>query len=139
MNYYDNSVRLTLGETLKKYRTDNGFTQGQVAEFLHIDRTTYTKYEHGRVPEIDMIYSLAKLYGVTVDTLIGGGTPKLSNSTGVLNSPNVGEMSDEELLPLSYDEKRLLTYYRTCAHPSNILKFAKKLYIDDVLNSEEDD
>ena len=34
-----------LGEILKKYRTEYGYTQKKLADYLGIDRTTYTKYE----------------------------------------------------------------------------------------------
>ncbi|MBQ5840791.1 MAG: helix-turn-helix transcriptional regulator [Clostridia bacterium] len=35
----------TLGEILKRARKDAGLQQKQVAQYLHIHRTTYTKYE----------------------------------------------------------------------------------------------
>ncbi len=124
-----------LGEILKRLRISSGFTQNRVADYLHIDRSTYTKYEHGREPELDSLIALAKLYGLTVDELISGIYVEPSGKTETAKSPKSNDDDAESFLPLSDEEKRLLIYFRTCAHPSNIMNFAKKLYLDDVINS----
>lgn len=124
-----------LGEILKRLRISNGYTQNRVADYLHINRSTYTKYEHGREPELDSLIALAGLYGLTVDELISGVYIEPSGKTETVRSPKPDKDDSESFLPLSDEEKRLLIYFRTCAHPSNIMNFAKKLYLDDVVNS----
>lgn len=58
-------------ENLKKLRIDNGYTQQDVAEFLKIDRSNYSKYERGKLePNLEMVVSLAKFYDVSVDYLL---------------------------------------------------------------------
>lgn len=54
---------------LRKY---NDYTQKQIAELLHVAQSTYSDYEHGRanIP-VDSLVVLAKLYGVTLDYLVG--------------------------------------------------------------------
>ncbi len=48
------------------------YTQKQIAELLHVAQSTYSDYEHGRanIP-IDSLVVLAKLYGVSLDYLVG--------------------------------------------------------------------
>ena len=63
-----------LSTILKQHRKARGLTQEQVAQALHIDRTTYAYYELGRSkPSITMAAQLANFYGVTLDALVGGG------------------------------------------------------------------
>lgn len=65
----DNTALSTM---LKQYRKGLGFTQEQVAQALHIDRSTYAYYETGRSnPSIVMVIKFADFYGVTVDALVG--------------------------------------------------------------------
>lgn len=54
---------------LRKY---NDYTQKQIADYLHVAQSTYSDYEHGRanIP-VDSLIVLAKLYGVTLDYLVG--------------------------------------------------------------------
>ena len=59
-----------LGEVMKRYRMEHNYTQKKVADYLGIDRTTYTKYETVRKPEIDVIMKLAALYDISVDEFL---------------------------------------------------------------------
>lgn len=52
---------LEFGNRLKTFRTLNGLTQGEVAEVLNLDRSTYTYYEKGRVPNLDTLNKLSKI------------------------------------------------------------------------------
>lgn len=139
MGKFEEENKKRLGRTLKQLRLENGLTQQQVAEYLHIDRSTYSRYEVGREPEIDSLCALARLYDVSMDQLLVGAYSAPSDRIAVACSPKYDSVSDEEFLPLSSDEKRLLMYFRSCAHPSNIISFAKKLYVDDVLLFDSSD
>ena len=47
-------------------------SQLQIAKELNLDRSTYTKYELGVVqPDIFILKKLAKIFGISVDALIG--------------------------------------------------------------------
>lgn len=62
-----------LEKRLKTLRKEKKLTQGQVADVLGLQRTTYTKYETGRSqPTLDTICRLAELFSVTVDELLLG-------------------------------------------------------------------
>ena len=61
-----------LGARLRELRRRSGLTQSEIAKRLPVDRTTYTKYENGRVsPDHQALVNLAELHGVTVDCLLG--------------------------------------------------------------------
>ena len=64
-------TRKSLGEVLKKYRTDNKITQEFVAESLGVSRQAVSKWEQGTSePSTSNMIALAKLYGVTPEELL---------------------------------------------------------------------
>ena len=64
-------TRKSLGEVLKKYRTDNKMTQEFVAESLGVSRQAVSKWEQGTSePSASNMIALAKLYGVTPEELL---------------------------------------------------------------------
>jgi transcriptional regulator with XRE-family HTH domain len=69
-----------LSAILKQHRKARSLTQEQVAQALHIDRTTYAYYELGRSsPSIKMAVKFADFYGVTLDALVGRGVEDGAN------------------------------------------------------------
>lgn len=59
-------------ENLKKARQDAHMTQGEVAEKIGVAKNTYCNWELGkREPDIMKIKALARLFGVSVDYLVG--------------------------------------------------------------------
>ncbi|MBQ9119652.1 MAG: helix-turn-helix transcriptional regulator [Lachnospiraceae bacterium] len=59
-------------ENIKNLREDNDKKQQEVADFLHVKQTTYSKYELGRINiPIEILIKLADYYGVSVDYLLG--------------------------------------------------------------------
>ncbi len=63
---------MNIGKRLKELRINGGFTQQDIANELQIDRSNYSKYELGNLEiSIDMLITLAKIYGVTADYIIG--------------------------------------------------------------------
>lgn len=57
---------------LRDLREDGDFTQAEIAEYLHVSQTTYSRYENGKldIPSAALI-ALAAYYGVSVDYLLG--------------------------------------------------------------------
>lgn len=74
---------MTLAEKLCKLRTDQGLSQGDLAEKLNVSRQSVSKWETGQsVPDLDKIIKLADLFGVTVDDLVREeGRPEPEQST----------------------------------------------------------
>ena len=57
---------------LKDLREDNDLTQKVIADFLHIKQNTYSQYENGqRQIPLEMLISLAKFYGTSIDYIVG--------------------------------------------------------------------
>ena len=60
-----------LAEKLKSARLSTGLTRKQVAERIGISYAVLAHYETGeREPSLNVLYSLAKLYKVSVDYLL---------------------------------------------------------------------
>lgn len=60
-------------ERLKKLRMEKGITQKELADRLHISRSTIAGYESlGKEPDGEKLCALADFFGVSVDYLLGG-------------------------------------------------------------------
>lgn len=61
----------TLGEVLKKHRTENKMTQEFVAEAIGVSRQAVSKWESGiSDPSTSNMVALAKLFGVSPEELL---------------------------------------------------------------------
>lgn len=66
-----NETKVSLGETLKEYRTNYKMTQEFVAESLGVSRQAVSKWENGTSdPSTSNLLALAKLYGVSVEEIL---------------------------------------------------------------------
>lgn len=55
---------------LSELRKACGLTQNEVAERLRVDQTTVSKWENGgALPRADMLFLIARLYGVKIDDI----------------------------------------------------------------------
>lgn len=108
---------------LKFYRQNSGLTQKQVAEALHIERTTYTYYENGKtLPNVITLKKLAEIYNVPVDCLMPSESNKpMEVGDSDFSSPQKEEnaqqaaarkTSNEKIYCLSNDEQSLIINYR---------------------------
>lgn len=74
-------------DTIKKLRTDRGFTQDQVARYLHIQRATYSRYETGTNSiNLETLCALADLYNVTADFILGRENKKYKSDTAEITA-----------------------------------------------------
>lgn len=61
-------------ENIRNLREDNDKTQKEVAAYLNIKQTTYSKYALGKINvPIDVFIKLADYYTVSIDYLVGRG------------------------------------------------------------------
>lgn len=59
-------------ENIRNLREDNDKLQTEIADYLHIKQTTYSKYELGKVNvPVEVFIKLADYYHVSVDYLLG--------------------------------------------------------------------
>ena len=64
-------------KNIRNLREDNDKTQNELAEYLNIKQTTYSKYELGKINiPIEMLMKLADLYDVSLDYLTGRDSKK---------------------------------------------------------------
>ena len=59
-------------ENIRNLREDSDKTQKELADYLNVKQTTYSKYELGKINiPVDVFIKLADYYGVSVDYLLG--------------------------------------------------------------------
>ena len=62
---------------IRNLREDNDKTQQELADYLNIKQTTYSKYELGKINiPIEVFIKLADYYHVSVDYLLGRTSKK---------------------------------------------------------------
>lgn len=77
-----------LAENLRHIRSRQGLTQQQIAKAIHVDRTTYNKYEAGTAePPLDTCIYLCIVLDTTPNELLGWNVP----------TDNAQPMSGEEI------------------------------------------
>lgn len=65
----------TFSERIKKLRLDNNMTMDALAEKLGVTKSRINMWENnGTVPREDILILLSKLYGVSIDYLLGNET-----------------------------------------------------------------
>ena len=95
------NIGTVFSNNLGMLRKKNGFTQQQVADYLSINRSTYTKYETGvSEPSIITIRKLAELFSVDANTLIED-----------IQDPHLAEESSYHY-NLTKNERDIIAYYR---------------------------
>ena len=105
---------------LRELRKKNGLTQQHVADFLHLDRSTYAYYESGRTKiNIDILLRLSRFFKVSLGALVGedlspaeielrDDTEKTLNTDTILVNESVSRFSQ-----LSREEQHLVILYRS--------------------------
>lgn len=114
----------TLGETLRQIRMEKGLSQQQLAELIHVDRSTIANWETGRrLPDTDMLTKISGTLGIDVSYLI---TTSLNQN----NSPNVIMIDDERIILTGSIPvlKKVLPYSTVSGFtkPSEALNFARE-------------
>lgn len=57
---------------IRDLREDSDKKQSELAEYLHVKQTTYSKYELGKINvPVEVLIKLADYYSVSIDYLIG--------------------------------------------------------------------
>lgn len=76
----DNNIEISknIAKNLIFYRKEAGFTQAELAEKINYSDKSISKWESGNgVPDVYTLMQMAELYGVTLNDLVGEGTPVL--------------------------------------------------------------
>ena len=122
-----------LGEVMRRYRTEHNYTQKKIADYLGIDRTTYSKYETAqRKPELDVIMKLASLYNVSVDDFLKDFFAEKSDKLSPFATASApSSKNNEEIFWLSDDEKQLLLLYRDCIRKKDAIEKVREIWLSD--------
>ena len=91
----------TLGEKLLELRANRNLTQQQVSDALHIGRAAYSYYEsNNRTPDLGLLLSICKFYGIEISELINENTIPVSNPKATIGEGalGVGVMGSSSLI-----------------------------------------
>lgn len=82
---------IVLSENLKKFRGKR--TQEEIAKKLGISRARYSHYENGlREPDTNLLETMADLFGVTIDDLLGR-----KNNTATTNTRQTPNKEEKDI------------------------------------------
>ena len=71
-------------EVFTDLRKKAGFSQNQVADELHVTRQAVSRWERGEtIPEPETLLALSRLFGVSVNTLLGSQRALVCQSCGM--------------------------------------------------------
>lgn len=94
-----------IGGTLKRLRRERGLTQAEVAKAIHVNRSTYTKYETDvNMPNLEQLKAISAIFDVSSDDILNP-KPSVSQAT-VPAAPVIQKLavrSDHEKLLGVYD------------------------------------
>lgn len=63
---------LTFGYRLKELRKEKGLNQKELADILHVEKSSVSKYETDKaVPDSKVLIKIANLFEVSIDFLLG--------------------------------------------------------------------
>ena len=104
-------MQFRMGQRLKELRNMYGFTQQQVANYLKIDQSNYSKIERGerRITKLSQLIKLADLYDCTQEYLM---------------------MTSDEYTPMNikgYDSKMDISVIAIVNSTMNYLKMLRKI------------
>lgn len=73
-----------IGNNIRLFRINKGFTQKQLGEMLEISDVMVGQYERGtRTPKTPMLQKMAKIFGVSVEDFLLDGDKKLNKDTDI--------------------------------------------------------
>lgn len=73
-----------LGERLRTLRVERGMTQSRLAQQLGVTKSVVSAYETGiRSPSYEVLLSLARIFSVSTDYLLGRETGRTVDVTGL--------------------------------------------------------
>ena len=92
-----------LGTRIASLRQNNGLSQAQLAQKLHISTSTVGMYEQGRrEPSVDTLISLSQLFGVSLDYLLSGRPDTIRDVAALhrlaTDEESPGKLTKEEMV-----------------------------------------
>lgn len=106
---------MNIGEAIYKQRKTRHLRQEDVANHLHVSKSTFCNYENNvHEPTLDTLVCLADLFDVSTDYLLG--RTDLTCSFSILNDTIDGQITYSSLIHTIHnlDKEDLLYFVRTC-------------------------
>lgn len=83
---------MSIGEQIKKFRTEKSITQEQLGELVGVSTQAVSKWERGGAPDIELLPALSQALGVSIDALFGND----DRSETLKLAHKLSRMSDKE-------------------------------------------
>ena len=110
-----------LGKEIQKLRRSRGLSQEKLAEQLEVSRQAISKWESGAaVPEVEKLIQLARLFGVSVDRLLGLEPPEKEAPPDALPGAAAPDSISDDMPagatpPALWGPERAPTFLQRCA------------------------
>lgn len=88
-------------------RKELGMTQAEVAEKLQVSYQAVSKWENGTVPNVEVLVELARLFHVSVDTLLSGGD-RVTYEQANMDLAHFSALKEKIVRHLTTDDSRIL-------------------------------
>lgn len=107
-----------ISKKIRQLRSEQGWTQKQLSEKLHVGKTTVSNYETGySEPDLEMLNKISKLFDVSIDYLLGNNSSSKTQDYITINVygsipagipiESIEDISDTEDLSLKeYDSSK---------------------------------
>lgn len=100
-------------ERIRALRKQHGLTQKQVADRLQLERSTYAFYETGKTtPGFETLRRLSRLFGVTVDELLGSSPSPTAFLFRSSETPEYQARLENPPPGISSEEMALVLFFR---------------------------
>ncbi len=124
-------LKLRINERLRELRVKSGYTQGQIAKILNIDRSTYSYYEIGKTtPDVSTLMTLAKVFNISIDELLAeeSGARAVADP-GMRRDYVRGKKNSSRIYELSSRERELVGAFRACSEEQReqVVEYLKQL------------
>ena len=87
---------MTIGQKIKKLRTEKGLTQKDLADQLHVTFQTISKWEKDEnEPDLATVRELAKLFGCSLDYLLSEDEEETPKEEVVVEETTIEEKTEE--------------------------------------------
>ena len=84
------NLNYIVSKNLSELRKKNGLTQAELAEKLNYSDKAVSKWEKGEsLPGVEVLYKLSKLYGVSLDYIVGEETAKTATAPKARRKYNI--------------------------------------------------
>ncbi len=90
---------MNFGEQIKKLRRDRNLTQQEMAEKLSVSRQAVSNWENDKnLPDIEMLITMSRVFQITLDELILGGTSMNNMTEKLIRDNREGQLAKKSLL-----------------------------------------